>query len=89
MPGAADDFALMQPLDELERRLDHRELDAESARDLDAGQLAGKVQQLQDELDEQIQAQPVASRVVGLFGSSAVVRSLASRASSASTRHHG
>src|SRR4030095_1403840 len=50
--GSADDFALMQTLDEFERRLDDGEFDAEAARHLDAGQLAGKMQLFEYELDE-------------------------------------
>ena len=40
------------------RRLDDRELQAEAPRDLDPGELAGVVQQLQQQLDDEIEAEP-------------------------------
>ena len=45
-------------LEEVERRLDDREVQAQAPRQLAAGQLSGKVQRLQRELHEQIEAEP-------------------------------
>src|SRR5512145_3130614 len=42
--GAANDFALVEPLDKLEHRIHYRKLDAETTCDFDPRQLASEVQ---------------------------------------------
>ena len=54
---AAGDLAMMLRDQEVERRLDDRELQAEPLRDLRAFQLAGKMQRLEDELHHQVERQ--------------------------------
>src|SRR4029453_7719921 len=56
--GTADDLALMQPLDEVDGRLDDRELQPEATGNLDPGELARVVQQLQEQLNDQIKGEP-------------------------------
>ena len=73
------------------RRLDDRELQAEALRDFDARQLAGEVQQLQHQLDDEIKAESGRfPSVVGARRRQRAVRSVASRRIvSQHVRHHG
>ena len=54
---AAGDLALVLLLDDGEDRLEGRERQAQPPRQLGAGQLAGQVQRLQDQLGDEIAAE--------------------------------
>ena len=64
----------MLRLQQLERRLDDRKLQAEPARQLGAGQLAGEVQRLQHELQDQVEREPGSSSVCGASGNGTTSR---------------
>ena len=55
---AAEDLALMRPLQKLEHRLDDRELQTDAPRQLQAGVVGGEVHHLQHELGEEVLRQP-------------------------------
>ena len=54
---AADDFTMMKAPHAFELRLDDRELDPQSARELEAGAVGGFVQLLDQQLRDEIAAQ--------------------------------